>query len=147
MKTQFYRRAQRRSGVAVVELAVLLPLLVFLFVIGIDFARLFYHLVTVSAAARNGAHWGSLEPKNSTDTVGIEKAALSDAQNLSPAPKVYSKTGTDELGHPCVVVRVEWTFNTVSRFPLVPSTVNLTRAVQMRIAPLEPKEPAYATAP
>jgi hypothetical protein len=42
---------------------------------------------------------------------------------------------------------VEWTFNTVSRFPLVPNTVNLSRSVQMRVAPLEPKEPASATAP
>jgi Flp pilus assembly protein TadG len=137
----------RRPGVAVVELAVLLPLLVFLFVIGIDFARLFYHLVTVTAAARNGATYGSMEPKNSTDTEGIKKAALADAQNLVPAPKVFSSTATDELGHPCVNVTVSWTFNTVSRFPLVPSTVNLSRTVQMRIAPLEPKEPVYATTP
>jgi Flp pilus assembly protein TadG len=146
MKT-YPTRLVRRSGVAVVELAVLLPLLVFLFVIGIDFARLFYHLVTVSTAARNGALYGSMEPKHSTDTAGIKAAALADCQNLSPAPKVFSQTGTDELGHPCVKVTVSWTFSTVSHFPLVPSTVALSRTVQMRVAPLEPKEPAYATTP
>ena len=107
MRIQPTRRLrQKRLGVAVVELAVLLPLLVFLFVIGIDFARLFYHLVTVSTCARNGAVWGSMEPKHSTDKAGIKTAALADAQNLVPAPKVFSSTGSDELGHPCVKVTV-----------------------------------------
>src|SRR5204863_18342 len=49
--------ASRRSrrGVAVVELAVLLPLLVMIFLITVDFARVFYFSLTLTNCARAGA--------------------------------------------------------------------------------------------
>jgi len=42
-----------RRGVAATELALLLPFLCFLFVITIDFARVFYFDLTVANCARN----------------------------------------------------------------------------------------------
>jgi TadE-like protein len=48
------RRARHR-GVAAVELALLLPLLVFICMATVDFARLMYALVTLQNCARNGA--------------------------------------------------------------------------------------------
>src|SRR5262249_38652771 len=50
------RRAVRR-GAAAVELAVLLPFLAFLFVIAVDWSRIFYYSMTVTNCARNGALW------------------------------------------------------------------------------------------
>src|SRR5262249_60739649 len=50
-------RAQARSGVAAVELAVLAPFLAFLFVIAIDWSRVFYFSLVVDNCARNGALW------------------------------------------------------------------------------------------
>ena len=50
-------RAKHRQGAAAVELALLLPVLTFLLVISVDFARLYYHYVTITNCARNGALW------------------------------------------------------------------------------------------
>jgi Flp pilus assembly protein TadG len=133
-------RTNQRAGAAVVELALLLPLIVFLFVIGVDFARVFFHHITVTNAARSGAMYGAQDPTQAQDTIGIRDAALADAKDLSPAPEVKSAVGTDELGNPCINVTVNWTFQTASSFPIVPNTVNLSRTVQMRIAPKQPKE-------
>ncbi len=139
MQLRAHRQA-RRPGAAVVELAVLLPLFVFLFVIGVDFARVFYHSVTVTNAARSGALFASRDEVRAADTAGIENAVREDAKNLSPPPTVGSVRDLDALGHPCIKVTVTWTFKTVSLFPGVPNTVALSRTVQMRIAPTVPKE-------
>lgn len=132
-------RSCARQGVAAVELAVLLPLLAFLFVIGVDFARLFYHLITVTNCARNGAVYAADNATNAADTEAIKKAALADAKDLGTDPSVSSRTSTDADGNPCVLVTVSWNFHTLSRFPGVPDTVALSRTVQMRVAPKLPK--------
>lgn len=51
------RRVQvpRRPGAAVAELAVLLPFLVLLFFVAVDYCRIFYFTLTVENCARNGA--------------------------------------------------------------------------------------------
>lgn len=134
-------RQRHRGGIAAVELAVLLPLLAFLFVIGIDFARLFYPLVTITNAAHSGCVYGAQDKVRAADAAEIAKKALADATDLTPPPTVKSVQGVDALGYPCLKVTVSWTFQTVSRFPAVPSTVELSRTVQMRIAPSDPKEP------
>lgn len=127
-----------RKGVAVVELAILLPLLVFLFVIAIDFARLFYFSLTVTNCARNGALYGS-DPAGATQSPykSIDEAALSDAGNLSPAPTVSSKTVTD-TGGTYVEVTVTFPFSTITSYPGVPSSISLTRTVKMRMTQAVP---------
>jgi hypothetical protein len=59
-----------RPGAAAVEFAVLLPFLAFLFIIAIDWARVFYYSVTCLNCARNGALWASdpVAQQNSPDT-------------------------------------------------------------------------------
>src|SRR5205809_577937 len=83
---------KRRAGAATVELALLLPFLCFLFVIAVDYARVFYFAVTVQNCARNGAYYASNYPNNNyvyNDIYGytsLDDAILRDAGNLSPAP-------------------------------------------------------------
>lgn len=131
------RRAQRRA-IAAVELAILLPLLAFLFVIAIDFARLFYFSLTVQNCARNGALYGS-DPAGSSQSPykSIEDAALSDAGNLSPAPSVSSKTVV-ESSATYVEVTVVYNFSTITKYPGVPSTLALARTVKMRMTQAVP---------
>lgn len=128
-----------RRGAATVELAVMLPLLAFLFVIGTDFARIFYHYLTITNCARNGALYGSGSPIRAVDLIGIKAAALADASNLSPEPNVISLIGVGPDGHPYLDVTVTYPFKTISKFPGVPSNVDLTRTVRMRVAPTTPK--------
>jgi Flp pilus assembly protein TadG len=127
-----------RPGVAAVEMAVLLPVLAFLFVITVDFARIYYDTLTLVNCARNGAVYGSQDPTHATDTAGIQAAALQDATNLTPSPTVSSTTGTDSAGFPYIDVTVSWTFQSITNYVGVPASVNLTRTVRMRIIPAVP---------
>ncbi len=131
---------QRRSGVAIVELAVLLPFLAFIFIVTVDFSRVYYDSLILNNCARNGALYGCDNPTNAADTTGIQNAALSDAANLSPSPTVSSTTGSDASG-PYVEVTVSYTFQTLTKYPGIPSTVNLSRKVRMRVSQTVPNFP------
>jgi Flp pilus assembly protein TadG len=122
----------------VVELAVLLPLLVFLFVIAVDFARVFYYSVTLTNCARAGAMYAS-DPTTSAESpfASTEEAALADATNLSPAPTITTVSGVDG-GRPYVEVTAAYTFRTITGFPGIPNQVNLTRKVRMNVSASSP---------
>jgi Flp pilus assembly protein TadG len=125
-----------RAATATVELAVLLSVLAFLFVIAVDFARVFYFSQVVENCARQGALYAS-DPKAPAYNryASVQAAALADAANLTPQPTVTSSAGTDSTGNPCVSVTVTWPFQTITGFPGVPSNMTLSRTVQMRAAP------------
>ena len=86
MRTRIPRRSRRAA--AAVELAILLPLLAFLFVIGVDFARVYKHTLTLMNCARSGALYGSNSPTRAADTATIKEIALADAGDLNPKPTV-----------------------------------------------------------
>ena len=69
----FGRPARRaRHGQALVEFGLILPVLLFLFVIAIDFGRLFFSYIQINNAAREGAAYGMYKP---TDTATITSRA------------------------------------------------------------------------
>jgi len=135
-----------RRGAAVAEMAILLSVLSFLFIISIDFARVFYYSLTLKNCARNGAYFAS-------DYTGIsgyaspKAAALADTPNLSPDPNVTvgydaSPTGSFLLSAPVrpgyVKVTATWTFNTITSYPGIASTWNLAQSEIMEMAPITP---------
>jgi len=141
----FSNRTGRRGGAAA-ELALTLPLLVFVLIGAIDFCRLFFHYTTITNAARNGALWASDPFANGTITPSrspyatVQAAALADANNLNPAltaANVTSSTGTDGQGNATVTVTVNYTFNMIYTY-LGFSNVSLSRQVTMRVAPTAP---------
>ncbi|MFN4260920.1 MAG: TadE/TadG family type IV pilus assembly protein [Gemmataceae bacterium] len=133
------RKTSQRRAAAAVEMAVTLPLLTFLFVAGVDFARVYFSALTVMNCARNGALHAS-DPFNAASTpyADVEEAALADAGNLSPTPTVSSTEGVDEDGNPYVEVTVSYPFSTVTSYPGIPSTMTISRTVRMRLAPETP---------
>jgi Flp pilus assembly protein TadG len=147
-------RRPRRAGTATVELALLLPFLCFLFAVSVDFARLFYFAVTVQNCARNGAYYASNYPNTSyvyNDIYGytsLNDAVLRDASNLSPAPTyqvAYSSSPsgpfnlTSEPSTTAYVqVTVNWQFQSLTGYPGVPKTVNISRTAVMQVAPAMP---------
>ncbi len=132
-------RSRLRRGSSAVELALLLPILGLLLLFTVDFARLYYHYSIVTNCARNGALYGS-DPTTATESpyTDLTAAALADASNLDPQPTVTSTTGTDSSGNAYIQVTVVYPFTTISNYPGLPNPINLTRTVQMRIAPATP---------
>jgi Flp pilus assembly protein TadG len=135
----FFQRGHRRRGVAVVELAVLLPILVFLFLITVDFARVFYFSLTLTNCARAGALY-ACDPTTQLESPfpNAEAAARADATNLSPLPTISSANGVDASGRAYVEVTARYTFRTITSFPTIPNQVNLSRTVRMFVAAAQP---------
>ena len=133
------RLRHARRGAAVVELAVLLPLLIFLFVIAVDFARIYYVSLTLTNAARAGALYAA-DPgyANESPFANVVEAARADTTNLSPQPMITQVSGTDAQGRAYVEVTALYKFETLSSFPGVPSDFNLRRTVRMFVMSTSP---------
>jgi len=134
-------RGGRRRGGAATELAVWLPLLVFVLIVAIDFCRLFFSYTIITNAARNGALWASDPLANGTVTPSqspyatVQDAALADANNLNPALTAANVTSSPTIPPPNggqVKVTVQYQFNMISTY-LGFSNVNLSRQVTMLV--------------
>lgn len=128
---------ERRRGVAAVELAVLLPLLFFLFAVSLDYCRIFYYSVAVSNCARNGAAYGSTDYARARDIVGIQAAAQADGRfNLDPQLLRVTPTTDNALSY--VQVTVTYPFTPITHFPGIPRQTNLSRTVRIPVVPAMP---------
>lgn len=152
---------RNRPAAAAVELAVLLPFLVYIAAIGTDWARLLYHTITIETCARSGAlalsdqvAWYRV-PGNSNRSTPyptafaatgtpalttaqqsvLETATRAEDPGLPAAATIAASQSTDAAGNPAVTVTVTRTFTTITRFPGVPSTQTLSRAVSLRVFP------------
>jgi TadE-like protein len=149
---------QRREATASVELAVLLPFLVSIFLMATDFARVLYYTITIENCALNGALFGGQGFDNQNQqwignqqywqgpngqVVSLEKAVAElDGTNLNPPladSNISVTTGTDADGNTVNIVTVKYTFNTIVPYPGIPSPVTIVRTAQARVAPAIPK--------
>jgi Flp pilus assembly protein TadG len=119
MKVVKGRSRRRRSGAALIELALLLPALAGVCGIAADYSRLFYALATLSDSARAGAVYAATHPGASAAM--IQQVALKDTTDLSPQPTVTSTGGTDGSGNATVHVTVTYTFQPALPNPAIPS--------------------------
>jgi hypothetical protein len=119
------------------------PFLTFLFVAATDYARIFHASLIVDNCARNGAIYASNVFTNtqwqgtSGQIASAQAAAVAEGTGLSPAltaANVAVSNGKDADGNTVVIVTVTYPFNTISRFPGIPSQVNLVSNAQMRQA-------------
>src|ERR1700733_2170823 len=76
------RRGGADDGSALIELAVMTPVLILLAFGTGDFGRLMYDAIVVSHAARAGAAYAATSNANAENSSGISQAAQSEAQNL-----------------------------------------------------------------
>ena len=157
------RRTQGSRGGALVEFALVLPMLMLLVVAAGDFGRLYFHAVTVVNAASSAVHWGSLDSGHAAQQSEMENRATGDAGDLSsvsatatmycdcppadgsdfttaPTPVDCSLANTQACsgggyGFPRVYVRtdVEQTFNTAAPYPGIPNTTVVGRSAYMRV--------------
>lgn len=131
-----------RRGVAATELALILPLLITLVLACIDFGRFGYMYIAVTNAARAGAGAGSAKTVTTSAlpnwrtlirtaaTNELANQANYDASRLTiPDPQLVVETS----GLRRVSVRVDYRFNMLVPWPLLPNQFTLSRTVEMRM--------------
>lgn len=79
-----------QRGTALVELALVTPLLCLLLCGSIDLGRIFYASIEVANAAHAGAAYGARTVSLANDTAGMKTAALNDAPDYSSITAVGS---------------------------------------------------------
>src|SRR5713226_7345297 len=151
-----------QSGQAMLELALVTPLLLALVVGVIELGRYSYIGILVGNAARAGADYGAQSLPQSADTTGIQTAADNDFQsngqqvsNLTVTSStscgcdsagtitaagcttaVNPSAGTCAAGHWVVTVSVtaSGTFNSIFNYPGIPKSIAVSRTSTMRVA-------------
>jgi hypothetical protein len=135
---------RKRRGLAAVELAVLLPMLLFMCMATIDFARVIYALMTLQNCARNGALYefykgcGYTLPSTWTS---LSTAVTSDAGSLTVTiPSTYGGKANPyspkQVTNNYVTVTVQCSFTLLTLgaehgLPSIGGSMTLTQSVTM----------------
>jgi len=151
------KNQKSQAGTACVELAIAVPLLMLMMVVAADFARLFYHSITVDNAAEAGSFYGSQNGVLSADYSGITQVSKDDAADLEGVRVTpdrycdcpdkgtkecfadenctgfYGGTGLYGLPRAYVHVTVQQTFEPLLPWPGIPNPVAVTERVYMRV--------------
>jgi Flp pilus assembly protein TadG len=80
MTKPFQSLRTREEGSSAIELAMMLPFLVLMLVVAVDFGRGYYAAIEITSAAEAGALYGT---QNLTDIAGMQTAAKLDAHDIS----------------------------------------------------------------
>jgi Flp pilus assembly protein TadG len=67
-----HRSEDQSRGQALVEFALVVPILFLLIFALVDFGRVIYTQNSIAQGAREGARWGSVQARSATDIPGIE---------------------------------------------------------------------------
>ncbi len=131
-------RNRRDRGQALVELALIAPILIILMLGVIDYGRVYFAYVSVTNGARIGADYASGSATKAADTAGIKAAALGDTTDLlnqsDTNPNVSVTTANDSQGRLYADVTMTYTFSTLFPWPGLPSSINIERTVRSRVA-------------
>ena len=155
-RTRFRINGWSTRGSALVELAVVMPVLILVFAAAIDFSRVFYMSNVLIAAARAGAQYGTKDAGSYTDDAGMTAIATTvvttslsgAAPTVTPshlcecvndsggagAPPTPACTAACTSGHMVihVSVAVNKSFSTVMSVPGIPTGLSLTRTATIR---------------
>lgn len=130
-----------------VEVALLLPLLVFVLIGGADLARAFALQLAVQNGARAGAEAAAIDFSPTATAVrqrardemnrtpGMDALAATIDVTFARADASSCPTGIDPTAAlPCfATVRVLYTFRTITPWPLIPNVANFDRSTTMRM--------------
>jgi Flp pilus assembly protein TadG len=141
------RLAKGTDGSSMIELAIILPTFMLLFVTAVDFGGAYFIAIEVSAAAQAGALYGVQNP---TDLAGMREASVGDATSLpnltatatygcecSDGSSVVASCGTpptctyNYVSYVDVTTSVPYTF--ILRYPGMPSPMSIKGEARMRI--------------
>ncbi|TAM62124.1 hypothetical protein EPN52_00940 [bacterium] len=135
--------SRSEAGTSLVEFAIVTPLLALLLLGLIDFGRYMQIADVVTNAARAGVQYGAQGLGTATDTVGMQNAALGDAQSLPgmTAQATYWCTPLPSCAMPAVgrrIVYVQVTttgvFQSLFQYPGLPTSVRVSDHAIMQVA-------------
>jgi len=151
-------RSRRSRGSALVEAAVIMPVMFLMLAGTMDFGRIFYTGVALASAARAGVQYASFTPGNAGNFDAIKQAAQDDAANqglaansITVTAKTFCQctgTSTAITYNTCTVttcsgstgpppsyseVTVAYTFTTLLNWPGIPSTTTISRMARLRV--------------
>lgn len=135
-------RTKRRGGAAAAELALVLPVLMLIVVICVDFGRFAYHHIAVTNAARAGAEYATTTPYLSSGAsawqAAVQQTARDELYNQTGCTATNLTTSTTVTVESSGLRRVRVTasyasFQTIIPWPGVPSPVTLTSYSEMRV--------------
>jgi Flp pilus assembly protein TadG len=106
-------------GVALVEMALVLPLLIMLLMGSFDFGRAVYIRTALANAARDGARFAIVDPRNTT-CIKTVAARYSSLANLTASDVTVTPPGTIDLGQP-ITVAVQSVYRPIT--PLIASMI------------------------
>jgi Flp pilus assembly protein TadG len=133
--TTFKRAVSARdeAGQAIVEFAIILPILVFGLLGAADFTRAFAAQLAVQNAARAGAEADALGAA-STDSqvVGYVRAELARVPGMDPGDATINIARMTSDGKKFVGVSVRYTFQTTVPWPFIPNIATFDRTTTMR---------------
>lgn len=139
---------QGSEGASFVELALILPIFLLVFVPAVDIGRAIYVSIEVASAAQAGAAYGVQNP---TDVSGMQSASKSGASNISgvTATATYGCECSDgsSASASCGTVPTSCTYNYVNYvdivatapyattfgYPGLPSSMNISREIRLRV--------------
>ena len=133
-------------GSTLVEFALIFPILTLMSIGVADFGRAFYGGIVITNAANAGVEYGSRSKSAAADTAGMIAAAQNDAQGITGVTATAQRycecpngssvsctsgscTGTKRT---YVSVTTGYTFNTLMRYPRIPSSIIMSRKSVMR---------------
>lgn len=130
----------RRRGVAAIEFAIVLPILLTILLGATDFGRFSHSRIAIANAARCGAAYASTNPYDSSNQsawrTGVAQAVtneLSGAAAFDPARLTVTVAPVAESGGLWrFSVQVVYPFETLVNWPLLPASFDLKQTVVMR---------------
>ena len=133
-------------GQSMVELALLLPVLVFGLVGAADLARAYALQLAVQNGARAGAEAYAIDfAKNQAQAITRARDEMNRTPGMNAAAATVNITIAQADGSTCTVspptvtdpcfvtVRVRYTFRTIIPWPIIPNTANFDRSTVMRL--------------
>jgi len=127
---------RKRRAAAVAEMAVLLPVIAFLFLVAVDFCRVFNCTQIVRGCARAGALYASGNAQSAPSTSvqdAASAAAVAEGTMLNP-PLVADNVAVT-VADGVATVTVSYSFYTLVGYPGVPQPLSVVRTVKMAVMP------------
>lgn len=129
-----------------VELALILPLLVFVLLGGADLARAYGAQISVQNAARAGAEAAAISQSPTAPlaiarardelsrTPGLVPAGASISVRFKKADGTTNCVSPTSVAEPCyATLRVRYTWRTITPWPLIPNVARFDRSTKMRM--------------